>query len=146
MGATTEHPGNVMLQHYFATLPVFLTWFPLGILMLAAFAAAYERITPWRELILIRNGNIAASASYSGALLGYALVLAAVMSAAQSRADLLLWALVGFVVQLLAFGVARLLLGAGLKARMEAGCGATGLFLGAVSVCAGLINAATMLG
>jgi putative membrane protein len=133
------------VTNYLATLPAFLTWFPISALLLAVFATIYLRITPWPELRLIRAGNAAAAASFSGALLGYALVLASVLAHAVSRGDLLVWGVIGLAVQVLAFFVARLLLGAELTRRMEEGQVASGLFLGVISLAAGMLNAATMI-
>ena len=133
------------MTNYLATLPAFLTWFPIGVALLAAFAAIYLRVTPWAELRLIRAGNAAAAASFAGALLGYALVLASVLAHAVSRGDLLVWGLIGLIVQVLAFFVGRLLMGADLRARMEAGQVSAGLTLGVVSLAAGILNAATMI-
>lgn len=133
------------MTNYLATLPAFLTWFPISALLLALFAAVYLRITPWHELRLIRAGNSAAAASFAGALLGYALVLASVLAHAVSRGDLLVWGVIGLLVQVLAFFVARLLLGPHLTRRMEEGQVASGLLLGAISLAAGILNAATMI-
>lgn len=133
------------MLHYLETLPLFLTWFPVAGAMLIGFGAIYSAITPWHEVRLIRAGNPAAALSFSGAILGYALVLASVISGATSRGDLLVWGVIGLLVQLLVLVVARLVLGAGLKGRMEAGQAATGGFLGAMALAAGIINAATML-
>jgi putative membrane protein len=112
---------------------------------MAVFAAIYLRVTPWPELRLIRAGNAAAAASFSGALLGYALVLASVLAHAVSRGDLLVWGVIGLAVQVLAFFVARLLLGPELTRRMEEGQVASGLFLGVISLTAGMLNAASMI-
>jgi putative membrane protein len=133
------------VTNYLATLPAFLTWFPISALLMAVFAAIYLRVTPWPELRLIRAGNAAAAASFSGALLGYALVLASVLAHAVSRGDLLVWGVIGLAVQVLAFFVARLLLGPELTRRMEEGQVASGLFLGVISLTAGMLNAASMI-
>ena len=133
------------MTNYLATLPAFLTWFPISALLMAVFAAIYLRVTPWPELRLIRAGNAAAAASFSGALLGYALVLASVLAHAVSRGELLVWGVIGLAVQVLAFFVARLLLGPELTRRMEEGQVASGLFLGVISLTAGMLNAASMI-
>ena len=133
------------MTNYLATLPAFLTWFPISALLMAVFAAIYLRVTPWPELRLIRAGNAAAAASFSGALLGYALVLASVLAHAVSRGDLLVWGVIGLAVQVLAFFVARLLLGPELTRRMEEGQVSSGLFLGVISLTAGMLNAASMI-
>lgn len=132
------------MTNYLATLPGFLTWFPLCALLLAGFAAIYIRVTPWAELRLIRAGNVAAALSFSGAILGYSLVVASVMLHAVSRADLIVWGIVGLVVQVIAFYVARMLLGGDLPRRMEEGQLSSGIMLASTSVSAGTLNAATM--
>ena len=133
------------MTHHLATLPDFLSWFATAAAMLAAFGLLYGLATPWRDLALIRAGNAAAACGWSGALLGYALVLAAIISGAQSQLDLLQWGGVGLAVQLLALGAGRLLLGPGLRGAIEAGKVAPGAVLGALALAAGIINADTML-
>ena len=132
------------MPNYLSTLPSFASWFPVAAILLGAFGAIYIRITPWHELKLIRAGNTAAAVSFAGALLGYAVVIASVMSQAISRADLLIWGVVGFMVQIAAFILARWLLGPDLPQRMEDDQLSSGIFLGTVSLAAGVLNAATM--
>jgi len=132
------------MTNYLATLPAFLTWFPVCAILLAVFAAIYIRVTPWAELRLVRAGNNAAAVSFSGALLGYSIVVASVMLHAVSRIDLLVWGIVGLVVQVAAFYVARLLLGEDLPHRMEEGQLSSGIMLASTSLAAGVLNAATM--
>jgi hypothetical protein len=57
------------LQSVFG-LDDFLLYFAMSLALLAAFLAIYVRITPYREFALIREGNVAASLSLSGAMLG----------------------------------------------------------------------------
>lgn len=132
-------------MHHLANLPEFIAWFALAAGMLVAFVAVHGLVAPWAEWALLRAGNIAATAAWAGALLGYALVLAAIISGAQSHLDLLSWGVVGLAVQLLALGCGRLILGPAMRARVEAADPATGLVLAALALAAGIINAATML-
>ncbi|MFC0410024.1 DUF350 domain-containing protein [Roseomonas elaeocarpi] len=129
---------------YLATLPDFLTWFATAAAMTGAFVLAYTLLTPWREFRLIRAGNAAAALSFTGTLTGYALVLCSIMRGAVSRADMLSWGLVGLAVQLLALLLARLIIGPGLRERMERGDLAAGIVLAGLSLACGLLNAATM--
>ena len=129
---------------YLATLPEFLTWFVTAAAMVGGFMLVYVQVTPWREIRLIRAGNLAAALSFTGTLTGYALVLCSIMRNAVSRTDMLSWGLVGLVVQLLALVVARLLLGPALRDRMERGDLAAGVVLAGLSLAFGLLNAATM--
>jgi len=129
---------------YLETLPDFLAWFFTAAGMAGAFMLLYVLITPWREFRLIREGNAAAALSFAGTLTGYALVLSSIVRNAVSRGDLLTWALVGLAVQLLALLVARLVMGPGLRARMERGEISAGIVLAGLSLAFGLLNAATM--
>lgn len=129
---------------YLETLPDFLAWFLTAAAMACAFMLLYALVTPWREFRLIRQGNPAAALSFAGTLTGYALVLSSIIRNAVSRGDLLTWAIVGLAVQLLAFLVARLIVGPGLRARVEAGEIGAGIVLAGLSIAFGLLNAATM--
>jgi hypothetical protein len=50
--------------------------------LLALFIAIYIRMTPYREMALIREGNMAASFSLSGSILGFVVPLSAPCSTA----------------------------------------------------------------
>ncbi|WP_207540189.1 DUF350 domain-containing protein [Sabulicella rubraurantiaca] len=130
---------------YLSTLPSFLTWFPIAAGMLAVFLAILKQITPWPELRMIRAGNTAVAIAYSGSVLGYSLVLAAVMTSALNRTDFLIWGLIGLLVQLTALAVSRILLGRGLRERMEKGDLASAILMATISLSAGILNAATMI-
>ena len=53
----------------------FLIFFAVAIALLFAFTWIYVKITPYKEITLIREGNHAAAISLSGAMLGFALPL-----------------------------------------------------------------------
>src|SRR4029453_3143710 len=61
----------------FAGFDDFLVYLAVSLVLLALFVAIYIRVTPYREMALIREGNMAASFSLSGALLGFVVPLAA---------------------------------------------------------------------
>lgn len=129
---------------YLSTLPAFLTWFPLAVALLVAFVALYSRVTPWRELALIKEGNLAAACSFVGAVLGYSVVLASILAHAHSRSDFLVWSLVGLGIQLAVLPVAKLMLGGDLRKGIEEGKTSLGVVLGGMALGAGIINAAAM--
>ncbi|RYE95971.1 MAG: DUF350 domain-containing protein [Oxalobacteraceae bacterium] len=129
---------------YLATLPDFLSWFAVAAVMAGVFMVTYIRLTPWREIRLIRAGNAAAALSFTGTLTGYVLVLCSVMRHAVSRTDMVSWGIVALVVQLMALLAARLILGPGLRDRMERGDLAAGIVVAGLSLTFGLLNAATM--
>lgn len=132
-----------MLTQSLAGLPSFLFYFATAIGLLLLFLAAYILITPYREIALIREGNAAAAASLSGAILGFVLPLASAITHSVGLLDMAAWGLIALVIQLLAYGVGRLLL-PDLAHAIPAGQVATGVFLGALSLAIGILNAACM--
>ncbi|HOB62018.1 MAG TPA: DUF350 domain-containing protein [Candidatus Competibacteraceae bacterium] len=132
-----------MLSQSLAGLPAFLSYFATAIGLLLLFLAAYVFITPYREIALIREGNTAAAASLGGALLGFVLPLASAIAHSVSLIDMAIWGLIALVIQLLVYLGARLLL-PGLERAIPTGQVATGVFLGALSLAIGILNAACM--
>ena len=86
--------NNVALS--LAGLPSFLLYFALGLALFAAFFALYVRVTPYHELELIREGNVAAAISLAGALLGFVLPLASAIVHSVSALDMIVWGIVAF--------------------------------------------------
>jgi len=135
-----------MLTQSLAGLPSFLFYFATAIGLLLLFLLAYIFITPYREIALIRvirAGNAAAAASLSGAILGFVLPLASAIAHSVSLFDMAVWGLIALMIQLLVYGVGRLLL-PDLARDIPAGQMATGVFLGALSLAVGILNAACM--
>ena len=122
----------------------FLIYFSVALLLLVAFTFVYIKVTPYDEIALIRAGNTAASISLSGALLGFALPLASTVANAVNLIDLVLFALLATVVQLVVFVFARMLM-PGLTASIEGGDIAKATFLAAVSISVGMLNAAALV-
>jgi putative membrane protein len=127
----------------FAGFDDFLVYLAVSLAFVALFVAIYIRLTPYRELALIREGNMAASFSLSGSLLGFIVPLAATVRYSVGLADMAIWAALALVVQLCAFVVVKLLV-PNLAHDIQAGRTAQGFFLGAVSLGVGLLNAACM--
>ena len=121
----------------------FLVYFGLGILFVAAFLWIYLLVTPYREIQLIRSGNAAAAWSLGFTLLGFSLPLAAAIIHSVNPWDMMLWAAIALVVQILVFIVVRLLLPEVTK-HIQEGQVASGAFLGMLSLTAGVLNAASM--
>jgi putative membrane protein len=121
----------------------FLLYFGLSIVFVAAFLAIYTLVTPYSEIKLIREGNCAAAASISGALIGYILPLASAVTHSVNPWDMMLWAAIALIVQLLVFIAVRLFL-PDLTRQINDGKVAAGVFLGALSLAAGILNAACM--
>ncbi|MBI3096594.1 MAG: DUF350 domain-containing protein [Rhodocyclales bacterium] len=132
-----------MPAHFLATLPNFLAYLGAAIVLLAAFVAIYLYVTPYDEIHLIRNNNKAAAISLSGAILGFALPIANVIAHSDTLADLAVWGVIAGIVQLLAWGVARVALPT-LREDIAAGRVAPAGFVATLSLTIGLINAACM--
>ena len=121
----------------------FLFYAGLAVAFVYVYLIVYMKITPYDELKLIKDGNIAAALSLSGALLGFTIPLAASIANAVHQWDMMLWALIAAVVQLLVYVAVRYSL-LNVSRRIPDGQVATGIVLAAVSVCAGILNAACM--
>ena len=132
-----------MPAHFLATLPNFLSYFGAATVLLTAFITIYLFITPYDEIKLIRENNVAAAISLSGAVLGFAMPIANVIAHSDTLLDLAVWSLIAGLVQLAAWGVARVALPT-LKEDITANRIAPALFVAALSLTIGLINAACM--
>jgi putative membrane protein len=127
----------------FAGFDDFLVYLAVSLVLLALFVAIYIRVTPYREMALIREGNMAASFSLSGALLGFVIPLAAAVQHSVSLIDMAIWGVIAMLVQIVAFVVVKLAI-PGITQDIPAGKGSCGFFLGCVSLGVGLLNAACM--
>jgi len=120
-----------------------LLYFVLSIVLIAVFIAIYTAITPYREVALIRDGNQAAAVSLGGAVLGFSLPLAQAVAQSGDLDDMLTWSAVALIAQLAAYGVTRVLL-PHLPADVKEGKLAPAIFLAALSIAIGVLNAAAM--
>lgn len=127
----------------FAGFDNFLVYLAISLVLLAAFVAIYVRITPQREFALIREGNIAASFSLSGAILGFIIPLSAAIRSSVNLADMAIWGVIALFVQVAAFVVVRMLVPT-ITDDITAGKAAQGFFLGTLSMGVGLLNGACM--
>ena len=133
---------DILQQSILGILP-FFTYLGTSLLLLGVFIAIYVKITPYHEIHLIRAGNASAAASLSGAVLGFAIPLAHAVAQSGNFLDMLLWAGIALVVQLLAYVIVRLLIPS-LAKDISEGQVAQGVFLGALSLAIGILNAACM--
>jgi putative membrane protein len=127
----------------FAGFDDFLAYLAVSLILLAIFMAIYIRVTPYREISLIRAGNMAASFSLSGSLLGFVIPLAAAVQHSVGMIDMVIWAVVAMFVQILAFVAVKMMIPS-ITHDIPADKGAQGFFLGCVSLGVGLLNAACM--
>jgi putative membrane protein len=127
----------------FAGFDNFLVYLALTLVLLAAFVAVYVRVTPHREFALIREGNLAAAFSLSGALLGFIIPLSAAVRSSVNLADMAIWGLIALGVQIAAFMVLRVAVPT-IPEDIAKGNAAQGFFAGSVSLGVGILNGACM--
>jgi putative membrane protein len=122
----------------------FLTYFVAATALLSVFLAIYVWVTPYRELELIRKGDTAAAISLSGAMLGFSLPVASAIAHSAVVEEMLMWGTMSLLVQMTAYLVASRVL-PDLARRIPEGSVAHGVFLAALSVAVGVLNAASMV-
>jgi putative membrane protein len=127
----------------FAGFDDFLAYLALALVLLAVFVAIYVRVTPYREMALIREGNMAASFSLSGSILGFIIPLASAVQHSVNMVDMAIWGLIAMLVQIAAYVAVKLMIPS-ITQDIPANKGAQGFFLGCVSLGVGMLNAACM--
>src|SRR5258706_11152912 len=127
----------------FAGFDDFLVYLALALVLLGLFIAIYIRITPYPELQLIREGNMAASFSLSGSILGFVVPLASAVQHSVSLVDMAIWGVIALAVQVVAFIAVKLAIPS-ITRDIPAGNGAQGFFLGSASLGVGILSAACM--
>lgn len=124
----------ILLLHLATTTGLFL----VGI-------AIYVWVTPYREIALIRQGNMAAAITLGGQMLALGIPLSTMMAHSVSLPDILLWGIVTVILQLIAFGAVAIVI-RNLPQAIEQGALAPASVLAAGQIVAGLLNAAAMSG
>jgi putative membrane protein len=132
-----------VLSYTLTGIVAHVAYFATAIVAVVVFVAVYVMVTPHHEFRLIRQGNTAAAISLGGAILGYTIPLAKAVSQSAGIFDMLLWGGVALVAQLVAYGITRLTLPQ-LSHDVNDGKAASGIFLAAIAVAVGLLNAAAM--
>lgn len=121
----------------------FLIYFNSALVLLLVFCGVYCWITPYNELRLIREGNVAAAISLGGALIGFVLPLASVISHSIGVADMLIWGAIAMAVQISIFEIVRFLF-KDLVREIENNHTAAAMLLAFLSIVIGLLNAASV--
>ena len=133
----------VTVTQYLAGVPLFLAYFLIALLFTGIYAFVYTRLTPHDEMALIKEDKPAASVAFGGSLIGFVLPLASVIEHSINLADMALWGSVALIVQVLAFFGLRLFMPK-ISERIANNEMAAGIWLGAISIAAGLLNAACL--
>ena len=121
----------------------FLLYLAISVVLLSIFVTIYVRITPYKEFTLIRENNMAAAFSLSGALIGMVIPVANAVEYSVNPIDMAIWGFIALAIQLLVFVVARIAM-PNIVTDIPAGKTAPALLLGSISIAAGLLNSACM--
>ena len=136
---------EAVLESLTAGFPVLLLHFLVTVTMLAVGVVTYLWMTPYPELELIRNGNIAAAISLGAAILSLAIPLAFSMSVSVNVIDIIAWGLVTLAILLIVYRVIDFLM-KDLPKRIEDGEMGPALLLASVKLGVAAITAAAVSG
>ncbi len=131
------------LSDYLAGIPLFLAYFFTALALTAVYVFIYTKITPHDEIALIKENKPAASTAMAGSLLGFVIPLGSVIANSQDLMDMVLWGAVALIVQVCTFFFLRLFFPK-ISERIANNELASGIWLGAISLSAGILNAACM--
>jgi putative membrane protein len=132
-----------MVLQSLSGLPAFLIYFVCASVLVAAYLYVYTWITAHDEFALLKANNTAAAISLGLSMIGFALPLTSSIGHADGILDMAIWGVIALIVQVGVYYAARLAV-PNLSQRIEAGEVAPAIWLGAASVAAGMLNAASM--
>ena len=133
-----------MLYTSIQGLPDFMLFFGAAVALTALYLFLYTISTTHNEFELIRQNNVAAASSLGLSLTGFALPLSSAIINSKTVIDLLVYGIVAIIIQIFVYWLVRLLLN-NLSQRIANGEVASALFLGAASLAAGVVTAASMV-
>lgn len=136
---------EAVIQSLLSGFPVLILHFLVAVAMLAAGISIYHLITPYHEIRLIREGNVAAAISLSGAVLGLGIPLAFCLAASVNALDILIWGIVTLLIQLACYRIADLVLKDLPKRIIDGEIGAA-LWVMSVKLSVAALNAAVIAG
>ncbi|MFL2540919.1 MAG: DUF350 domain-containing protein [Candidatus Latescibacterota bacterium] len=136
---------EAVLESFMTGLPVLLLHYLVTLTMLAIGVTVYLWMTPYRELELIRDGNVAAAVSLGATIISLAMPLAFSMAVSVGVWDIVLWGLVTLVIVLVVYRVIDFLM-KDLPRRIEVGELGPAILLAAVKLGVSIITAAAVSG
>ncbi|WP_425407534.1 DUF350 domain-containing protein [Hwanghaeella sp.] len=134
-----------VLLSLWSGLPVLLLHIVATLLLLGIGLWFYEKVTPYKELALIRAGNLAASITFAGAILGISIPLAFAMNASLGLLDLLVWGTVTIILQAVAYLIVDFVM-KDMQTRIEANEVAPAIVMMAAKLAVGAVVAAAVAG
>ncbi len=120
---------------------MFCAYLLAGSGMLALFTRIYLWITPYDDVKEISEGHLAPAIALTGAMLGFTFPLMVASYTQAGFLDYVAWSLLSCIIQAAVFWALHWLLPRMIETNNTAGA----LCFSAASVCAGLINAASLL-
>jgi putative membrane protein len=132
-----------MVLQSLSGLPAFLIYLVCASVLVAAYLYVYTWITAHNEFELLRANNSGAAISLSLSTIGFALPLTSSIAHADGILDMTIWGVIALIVQVGVYYLARIPV-PDLSKRIENGEVAPAIWLGAASVTAGMLNAASM--
>jgi putative membrane protein len=127
-----------------AGLVDFVMYFAMCIAFLVMFKLVYIRFTPYDEWKLVKENNMTAAVALSGSFVGYSIAISGAASNSVNLVDFLIWGVVAFIAQLLAFLVVRFIFLPKITERIQNNEISAGIVLASVSISVGMLNAACM--
>jgi putative membrane protein len=125
-------------------LPKFLGYLLVALALAGAFIVLYLRVTPFNEIELVQQGNLAAALNLVGAFLGFCIPLASTIAHSMSILDVVIWAIVALIVQILAHFVCRMLVPGLVRLIEEKANVAAGALGGGLALGIGILNSACL--
>lgn len=132
-----------MVLQSLSGLPAFLIYFVVASVLVAVYLYIYLWITSHDEFALMRADKPGAAIALGLSMIGFALPLTSSIAHSDNVVDMVIWGLIALVVQIAVYYVARIPI-PDLSQRIANGEVAPAIWLGAASVTAGLVNAASM--
>jgi putative membrane protein len=112
-------------------------------LLLFVFFLVYTWATPFDEMTLIRQGNVAAALTLGGALIGFSMTVASGLVHTDALRSFVCWSAAAAAVQLLTYVLVSRLLHMS-KQQIEGNNVAFGVLLAAISISVGAVSAGAL--
>ena len=128
---------------FVAGFPNFIIQLGTAVGLFVASLIVYVLMTPHKELALIRAGNPSAALAFGGVVVGLAIPMGACLANASGVLDLVIWAIVTLLLQLIAFRFTDIVLHH-LPRRIAEGDVAAAIFLMSVKLGVGIILAGAL--
>jgi putative membrane protein len=132
-----------MVLQSLSGLPAFLIYFICASVLVAAYLYVYTWITAHNEFDLIAQDKPGAAIALGLSLIGFALPLTSSIAHADGILDMAIWGVIAAIVQVAVYYLARIPV-PDLSKRIAGGETAPAIWLGAASIAAGMLNAASM--